>query len=166
MRHHGRIYSFYEMLINTCAPYSDRNASRLLRRPLDDVLLSALSVGKCPHIESLSFTGNHFCPEFSILYIWHALRACPQLLELRMDCSRTPRNELIVLTAALRAGEAPRLASLYVRSTKAYHASDKTKPAVRALLKVAAERVPPIQVEVKVKTDYPRAAAVAQHGAR
>ncbi|CAN0013357.1 unnamed protein product, partial [Sphacelaria rigidula] len=122
------------------------------RRPLDDVLLLALSAGRCPLIESLSFTGNHFCPEFSILYIWHALRACPRLMELRMDCSRTPRRELNVLTEALRAGEAPRLASLFVRSTKTYHASDKTKPAVRALLKAAADRNPPIQVEVKVKT--------------
>lgn len=129
------------------------------RRPLDDVLLLALSAGKCPLIESLSFTDNRFCPEFSIFYIRQALRACPKLQELRMDCSRTPRNELVELVSALREGSAPHLASLFVRSTKAYHMSDETKPAVQALRETVQLRIPPVCVEVQIKTEYSRAVA-------
>lgn len=126
------------------------------KRSLDSLLLSALAAGKCPRIERLSFTENDFCPEYRIDSLRDALRACPNLRVLRMDCSRDPGNELRAVTAALEAGEVPRLTYLFMRSTKAYHPSNRTKEGVRALKQAAAARVPPVRVETEIKTSYAR----------
>ncbi|CAM9613864.1 unnamed protein product [Ectocarpus sp. 4 AP-2014] len=88
---------------------------------IDDVILGALSWGKCPLVERLSFTGNRFCPEHSIGYLEEALWVCPRLRELRMDCSRTPHRQLRVLAGALAGGHVPCLERLLVRATATYY---------------------------------------------
>lgn len=120
------------------------------KTPVDAVILSALSTGRCPRIERLSFTGNRFCPEYRIHGLRGALRASPNLQQLSMDCSRSPRFELRELTLALKAGYAPRLDSLYVRSTKKCLAIDGTREALKGLLEAATSRVPPVHVESKI----------------
>lgn len=113
--------------------------------PLDVVILSALAAGKCPHIQCLSFTNNKVCPEYRIDCLRDALRACPNLRELRMDCSRSPRRDAQVLTRALKAGETPRLASLFIRSTTSFGEIGKKIPNELPVLKrEAAARVPPV----------------------
>lgn len=124
--------------------------SCIRKRAVDDVLLEALARGRCPLVERLSFTGNHFCPEYRIDRLFDALRACPLLRELRMDCSRTPQSELRALTRALVAGHCPRLELLFVRATAPHCPADDV--CLKALRSAAASRSPPVKLESSIKT--------------
>ncbi|CAM9630955.1 unnamed protein product [Ectocarpus fasciculatus] len=117
---------------------------------VDDVILSALSWGQCPLVESLSFTGNHFCPEHRIGYLEDVLWACPRLRELRMDCSRTPHHQLGILARALVGGHVPRLERLLVRATAPYYRDSDVQ--LLALKQAAASRSPPVELELQIKT--------------
>ena len=122
-------------------------------RPVDDVILSALAWGRCPRIESLSFTGNHFCPEHMILYLEDALKACPSLLMLDMDCSRRPCVQLHDLTCVLRKGHLPNLEYLFVRATASYYRGSDVE--LKALREAAASREPPVMLESEIKSRLP-----------
>ncbi|CAM9521291.1 unnamed protein product [Hapterophycus canaliculatus] len=124
--------------------------SSIRKNPIDDVVLTALSRGGCPLIEHLSFTGNHFCPEKRIECLLGALRACPLLRTLRMDCSRTPHLELRDLARALEAGHAPNLELLFVRATTRYYRGSDVQ--LKALRRAAASRKPPVELESEIKT--------------
>lgn len=124
-------------------------------KPLDVVILSALAAGKCPRIKSLSFTENKFCPEYRIDSLGDALRACRNLRELSMDCSRSPCREVEVLTRALQAGYAPRLEILFIRSSKPFREiGTNMRGHLQALRTVAASRAPRIHVVAQIKTSY------------
>ena len=127
--------------------------SCIRKRPVDDVILSALAWGRCPRIESLSFTGNHFCPEHRILYLKDALKACPGLLSLEMDCSRRPCVQLHDLTCALRKGHLPNLVYLFVRATAPYYRGSDVE--LKALREAAASRGPPVMLLSEIKTRLP-----------
>ncbi|CAM9512174.1 unnamed protein product [Ectocarpus fasciculatus] len=117
---------------------------------VDDVILGALSWGRCPLVERLSFTGNRFCPEHSIRYLEEALWVCPRLRELRMDCSREPHHQLRVLAGALAGGHVPRLERLLVRATAPYYRDSDVE--LLALKRAAASRSPPVELELQIKT--------------
>ena len=131
--------------------WDDKSCIR--KRPVDDVILSALAWGRCPRIESLSFTRNHFCPEHSILYLKDALKACPGLLSLEMDCSRRPCVQLRDLTCALRKGHLPNLVYLFVRATAPYYRGSDVE--LKALREAAASRGPPVMLLSEIKTRLP-----------
>ncbi|CAB1102499.1 unnamed protein product [Ectocarpus sp. CCAP 1310/34] len=124
--------------------------SSIRETSIDDVILGALSWGKCPLVESLSFTGNRFCPEHSIGYLEEALWVCPRLRELRMDCSRTPHRQLRVLAGALEGGHVPRLEKLLVRATAPYYRDSDVE--LLALKRAAASSSPPVELELHIKT--------------
>lgn len=128
--------------------------SSIRKRPVDDVILSALAGGMCPRLESLSFKDNHlFCPEYSIFYLKDALRACPNLRVLAMDCSRTPCRQLHDLARALRKGWMPKLDFLYVRATAPYRRSSDVE--LKALREAVASREPPVMLVSEIKTRLP-----------
>lgn len=64
---------------------------------LADSMLLPLANGKCPYLESLSFTDNFVLYDRTMSNLIGALRACPKLQSLRMDCSMTPDNQVCVL---------------------------------------------------------------------
>ena len=124
--------------------------SCIRKKPVDDVILSALAWGKCPRIESLSFTGNHFCPEDKIVYLKDALKACPSLRMLNMDCSRSPSIQLHHLSRTLREGHLPNLEGLFVRATAPYYRGSDAE--LKALREAAASRQPPVKLVSEIKT--------------
>ena len=131
--------------------WDDQSCIRI--KPVDDVILSALAWGRCPRIKSLSFTGNHFCPEHRILYLKDALKACPSLLTLEMDCSRRPCVQLRDLTRSLREGHLPNLEGLFVRATAPYYRGSDVE--LKALREAAASREPPVMLVSEIKTRLP-----------
>ncbi len=127
--------------------------SCIRKRPIDELLLSALVWRRCPRIERLSFTNNHFCPEHMILYLKEVLRACPSLRILEMDCSRRPCVQLHDLARALRKGHAPNLEYLFVRATAPYYRGSDV--GLKALREAAASREPPVTLVSEIKTRLP-----------
>ena len=127
--------------------------SCIRKKSVDDVILSALGGGACPRLESLSFKDNHFCPEYSILYLKDALRACPNLRVLAMDCSRKPCMQLRDLAQALRKGWMPKLDFLFVRATAPYYRGSDVE--LKALREAAASREPPVVLVSEIKTRLP-----------
>lgn len=118
---------------------------------MDDAVLSAIRAGKCPHMERLSFTDNFFCSEYRLGQLRGALQACSRLRELRMDCSRTPGDQLRDLTAALLAGDVPRLTSLYVRKPRSFHGLESPHSEdVDALRQAAMSRVPAVYCRIEM----------------
>lgn len=111
---------------------------------LDDEVLRALSAGKCPRIERLSFTARYYLCEFTLDFLADALLACPNLLELRMDSPSTSSGAFRGVTAVLNAGGVPRLASLAVR-TPTFHGLGEE---IGAFKTAAASRVPPIRLQL------------------
>lgn len=82
---------------------------------VNNYLLSALSDGPTrPKMEVLNFCNNCTFFDEKLSNLRGALRACPGLLELRMDSTKTPSDQLEDLTLALEAGVRPSLRSLYV----------------------------------------------------
>eukprot|EP00903_Cladosiphon_okamuranus_P020850 g19149.t1 len=116
---------------------------------VDDLILGGLSAGKCPRIERMSFTDNFWLSELRIDNLRSALHACPNLRELRMDCTRSPGKQMRDLAAALQAGDMPRLRSLFVRKSGYRAVAPCTDQDINALKKAAAVRAPPIDLEVK-----------------
>lgn len=127
--------------------------SCIRKRPVDDVILSALAGGGCPRLESLSFKDNHFCPEYRILFLNDALRACPNLRVVAMDCSRKPCMQLHDLARALRKGWMPKLDFLFVRATAPYYRGSDVE--LKALREAAESREPPVMLVSDVKTRLP-----------
>ena len=127
--------------------------SCIRKRPVDDVILSALAWGRCPRIKGLSFTGNHFCPEGRILYLKDALKACPGLLMLEMDCSFRPCVQLRDLTRVLQTGHLPNLEYLFVRATAPYYRGSDVE--LKALREAAESREPSVKLFSEIKTRLP-----------
>jgi len=119
---------------------------------VDDLMLRAISDGKCLHIERISFTENFYNSRSSQESLAGALQACPNLRELRMDCTSLPGKQLRDLTSALLDGLVPRLTSLIVRVRSCHRAADISASAiaenVKALKTAVASRSPPIHLEV------------------
>lgn len=137
-----------------CAPnlrvlnWDDQASNRKI--PLDNLILSALAAGQCPLIERLSFTGNYRCPEARIDKLKCALRACPNLRELCMDCSVKARNELRDLHASLEAGYVPHLNFLFVRSSHKPKARDGTIDCAKAVRRAGESKTPPVHVKADI----------------
>lgn len=128
--------------------WDDQASNRTI--PLDNLILSALAAGKCPRIERLSFTDNYRCPEARIDQLKCALRACPGLMELRMDCSSKARNEFRDLKALLEAGYIPHLTMLFVRSSHKPKTENGTLESAKALMQAGESRNPPVHVSVEI----------------
>ncbi|CAN0044462.1 unnamed protein product [Scytosiphon promiscuus] len=111
---------------------------------VDNEVLGALSAGKCPRIERLSFTEKYYLRELKLDSLGDALLACPNLLELRMDLPRAASQALGALTAVLQAEGVPRLASVAIR----VRTFDGLEAEIGALKIAAASRVPPIRVKL------------------
>eukprot|EP00752_Nemacystus_decipiens_P010780 g9589.t1 len=127
--------------------------SCIRKKPLDDVILAGLAGGACPRLNYLSFKDNRFCPEYSISYLEDALRACPNLRVLAMDCSRKPCMQLRDLARALRKGWVPKLEFLYVRATAPFYRGSDVE--LKALREAAASREPPVMLVSEIKTRLP-----------
>ena len=89
---------------------------------VDDSVLRALSAGKCPRVERISFTDSFYGSRSTLETLVGMLQACSTLRVLRMDCTDSPGKQLRDLTAALRDGLVPHLRFLSVR-TQSYHTS-------------------------------------------
>lgn len=116
---------------------------------VDDLVLWGLSAGNCPRIERMSFTDNFWLLEVRLDNLRGALHACPNLRELRMDCTRSPGKQMRDLTAALQAGDMPRLTSLFLRESGNSSLVPSTDEDTNALKHAVAARAPPIDLEVK-----------------
>lgn len=122
-----------------------------INQTVDESVLWGLCSGKCPHMEKLSFMSpwsSHSLARTDSLK--GALQACPNLRELRMDCTMSPGRKLGDLTASLQAGDLPCLTSLLVQ-TSTYRSgvgSKQYKEEVDELMQTATSRSPPIDLEV------------------
>lgn len=116
---------------------------------VDDLVLGGLSAGNCPRIERMSFTDSFWLSELRLDNLRSALHACPNLRELRMDCTRSPGKQMRDLATALQAGDMPRLTSLFVRESGYRTLVASTDEDINALKQAAAVRAPPIGLEVK-----------------
>lgn len=118
---------------------------------LNDLVLGGLSAGKCPRIERMSFTDSFWLSELRMDNLRSALRACPDLRELRMDCTRSPGRQMRDLAAALQDGDVPRLTVLFIRESRYRVVERSTGEEIDALEQAAAKRAPPIDLEVKIQ---------------
>lgn len=150
----GHFSALSSALRSGCAPnlrvltWDDQSC---IKQTVDESVLWGLCTGKCPHMEKLSFTSpwsSHSLARTDSLR--GALQACPNLRELRMDCTRSPGRKLGDLTASLQAGDVPCLTYLLVQTSTYRHGVDSVryKEEVDELKKTASSRSPPIDLEV------------------
>lgn len=78
-------------------------------------ILEAISRGKCPRMDELSFTNNVGFDQGSLSFLGRALQACPKLRVLKMDTTMKAHVPLRDLVKVLHAGDVPVLESLCVR---------------------------------------------------
>ena len=117
---------------------------------VDDSMLRALSAGKCPRVERISFTGYLYGSKSTLELLVGTLQSCPNLRELRMDCTNSPGKQLRDLTSALQDGCVPRLRFLSVRITCLHNQAfgPSVGEDVKALKRAASLRSSPLCLEV------------------
>ncbi|CAN0454635.1 unnamed protein product [Ectocarpus sp. 12 AP-2014] len=117
---------------------------------IGNYVLSALSAGPMrPRIEVLNFNNNCTFFDEKLSNLRGALRACPGLLELRMDSTTTPSDQLGDLTLALEAGDVPRLRSLYVRVPVSTENRERVASIGEGLVKAADLRGVCLEIDYK-----------------